>query len=172
MEYINKLTEKLKNIKFDKAYSSTSERTKKTISQLAKLNNLEIIQKEDLCEMFFGIYDGMKWEYVNKINPEIDKLHKEKNEIMNIPNQETTEAVAKRIYNCIQNIAKENLGKTVLICSHGVAIEAFLRKITKVPFIEKREEYSQKNTSINVLEYDGEKDQFNVLTINDKSHIE
>ena len=99
-------------------------------------------------------------------------LHKQTNEIMNIPEQESTEEVAERVYNCIQNIAKDNLGKTVLICSHGVAIEAFLRKITKVPFSEQREKYSQKNTSINVLEYDGENNQFKILVINDKSHIE
>ena len=170
-QYIKSLTERLKNIKFDKAYSSTSKRTKMTIYPLAKLNNLDIIEDENLCEMYFGIYDGMKWEDVNKIAPEIDKLHKEKNEIMNIPEQETTEEVAIRVYSYIEKISKENLGKTILICSHGVAIEAFLRKITKVPFVEQREKYSQKNTSINILEYDENKG-FDVLVINDKSHIE
>lgn len=170
-EYINKLTEKLKNIKFDKIYSSTSGRAKKTIAPLAEQNGLNIIQDDNLCEMYFGIYDGMKWEEVNKINPEIDRLHIETNEIMNIPEQETTEQVAERMYKYIEKISKENLGKTILICSHGVAIEAFLRKITKVPFIEKREEYSQRNTSINILEYN-QNGEFEVLTINDKSHIE
>ena len=170
-EYINKLTEKLKNIKFDKIYSSTSGRAKKTIAPLAEQNGLNIIQDDNLCEMYFGIYDGMKWEEVNKINPEIDRLHIETNEIMNIPEQETTEQVAERMYKYIEKISKENLGKTILICSHGVAIEAFVRKITKVPFIEKREEYSQRNTSINILEYN-QNGEFEVLTINDKSHIE
>ena len=170
-EYINKLTEKLKNIKFDKIYSSTSGRAKKTIAPLAEQNGLNIIQDDNLCEMYFGIYDGMKWEEVNKINPEIDRLHIETNEIMNIPEQETTEQVAERMYKFIEKISKENIGKTILICSHGVAIEAFLRKITKVPFIEKREEYKQKNTSINILEYD-ESGKFEVLVISDKSHIE
>lgn len=170
-EYINKLTEKLKNIKFDKVYSSTSGRAKKTIAPLAEQNGLDIIQDDNLCEMYFGIYDGMKWEEVNKINPEIDRLHIETNEIMNIPEQETTEQVAERMYKYIEKISKENFGKTILICSHGVAIEAFLRRITKVPFIEKREEYSQRNTSINILEYN-QNGEFEVLTINDKSHIE
>ena len=75
------------------------------------------------------------------------------------------------MYECIEKIAKQNLGKTVLICSHGVAIEAFLRRITGVPFIEQREEYSQKNTSINIVEYD-ENRGFKVLVINKKDHIE
>ena len=120
--------------------------------------------------MYFGIYDGMRWEDVNKINPEIDRLHIETNEIMGIPNQEKTQEVAERVYNCIERIAKENLQKVVLICSHGIAIESFLRKITNVPFTEQREEYSQKNTSINILEYDENKG-FKILVLNDKSHI-
>ena len=57
------------------------------------------------------------------------------------------------------------------MASHGVAIEAFLRKVTKVPFKEKREEYSQKNTSINIVEYDSEKDKFDVKVLNDISHL-
>lgn len=121
--------------------------------------------------MYFGIYDGLKWEDVNKINPKINDLHIKTNEIMCIPNQETTEQVAERMYYFIEKISKENIGKTILICSHGVAIEAFLRKITKIPFVKQIEEYSQKNTSINILEYDENKG-FEVLVINDKSHIE
>lgn len=121
--------------------------------------------------MYFGIYDGMKWDEVNKIDPNINKLHIETNEIMSIPSQESTEEVAKRMYSYMEYIAKNNLGETILVCSHGVAIEAFLRKITKIPFTEKREEYSQKNTSINILEYD-ENTGFKILVLNDISHIE
>jgi broad specificity phosphatase PhoE len=171
-KYIGLLTNRLKDIKFQNAYSSTSKRTYKTIEPLAKINNLKIIEAEDLCEMDFGIYEGMKWEEVNKINPEIDRLHKETNEIMCIPNQELTEEVANRMYRYIKKISKENLEKTILIASHGVAIEAFLRKITKVPFVEQVKEYSQKNTSINILEYESSKDEFEVKLLNDFSHLE
>ena len=79
---IQKLTTELSNIKFDKIYSSTSGRAIKTVENLAELNNLEIETKEDLCEMYFGIYDGWKWEDVNKINQQIHKMHVETNEIM------------------------------------------------------------------------------------------
>lgn len=170
-EYINRLTEKLKNIPFDKAYSSTSDRTKKTIMPLAERNHLQIIQNENLCEMYFGIYDGWRWEDVNKINPEIDRLHQETNEIMCIPEQESTEQVTERMYNYMEKIAREDLGKIILVCSHGVAIESFLRKVTNIPFTSQREKYSQQNTSINVLEYD-ENEGFRILVLNDKSHLE
>ncbi len=157
MNLVNKLTEKLRNIKFDSIYSSTSQRTVKTILPLAKLNKLEVQEEEDLCEMYFGIYDDWKWEDVNKIQPKIKKNHIATNEIYGIENQENTKEVAQRMYKCILNIAKKNIGKTILICSHGVAIEAFLRKIVNVPFNYEREKFCQHNVAINELEFENNK---------------
>jgi probable phosphoglycerate mutase len=171
-KYIDLLTQELKEVPFLDAFSSTSKRTYKTIEPLAKLNNLKITEAEELCEMDLGIYDGMKWEEVKKINPEIDRLHKETNEIMNIPNQETTEEVANRMYNYIRKIAKKDALDTILVCSHGIAIEAFLRKITGVPFTKQRDEYSQRNTSVNIVAYDSITEKFEVLVLNCYKHIE
>lgn len=168
-KYIDTLTNTLCNIKFDKIYSSTSKRTYKTIEPLAKLNKKEIIELEDLCEMYFGIYDGWKWDDVNKINPQIHQTHIETNEIKNIEDQESTETVANRMYNCIYNLSQENLGKTILICSHGVAIEAFLRKISNKSFLEEKELYCQHNTAINELYfYDNN---FKIIDIGNIKHI-
>lgn len=171
IEFVEKLTESLKDVKFDKVYASTSKRTSKTIQKLANLNNLSIIELEELCEMYFGIYDGMKWDDVNKINPEIKATQNRINRIEGIPNQEDMNDVATRMDKIITKIAKENLGKNILICSHGVAIESFLRNITKIPFSDCREQYSQKNTSINIVEYDDKKEQFEILKLNDKEHL-
>lgn len=169
--YINLMTNRLKNVKFDKVYASTSSRAIKTVEPLAKLNHLEILPNENLCEMYFGIYDGWTWDEVNKINPKIHEDHMLTNEIMGIPEQEPTEAVANRMYACIEKICQENAGKTILIGSHGVAIEAFLRKVTGEPFVVKREEYSQKNTSLNVVEYDCVKNKFLLVLLNDLNHL-
>lgn len=157
IKMVNKLTEKLKNIKFDNIYTSTSQRTVKTIKPLAKMNKIQIQQKEELCEMYFGIYDGWKWEEVNKIQPEIKENQNKINEIYGIPEQETMKEVAERMYNFIFEISKKNIGKTILICSHGVAIEAFLRKIVNKPFYVEKEKFCQHNVAINEIEFDNKK---------------
>ena len=168
---INKLTNQLSNIKFDKVYASTSGRAIKTVEPLAKLNNVEVILEPDLCEMYFGIYDGWKWDDVNKINPKIKEIQNEINEIEGIPEQETMKETEIRMTNIIKKISTENLGQTVLICSHGVAIESFLRGITKEPFCINREEYSQKNTSINEVEYNYEDNIFKIIKLNEINHL-
>ena len=160
---IQKLTTELSNIKFDKIYSSTSGRAIKTVENLAELNNLEIETKEDLCEMYFGKYDGWKWEDVNRIQPEIKQRQNEINEISGIEDQETMKHVADRMDKCIRNIVQVNIGKTILISSHGVAIEAFLRKISGIPFSQEREKFCQYNVAINELEYENDKFKINQL---------
>ena len=167
--YIKLLTEKYKNIKFDAAYSSTSERAIKTIEPLAQLNNIQIIQDENLCEMYFGIYDGWKWEDLNKIHPEIKQNQINTNEISGIPGQESMTEVAKRMYKCITKIAKNNLGKTVLISSHGISIEEFLRKIANKKPNQDRKKFSQLNTAVNELLYENGK--FEILKIGYMDHL-
>ena len=159
------------SVHFDVAYSSQCTRSVETIKPLAELNNLEIIKKENLSEMYFGIYDGYTWDEVNKIDLSISNTQKSINEIAGIPGQETTEEVKNRMYNEILKIANENKGKTILIASHGVAIEAFLKKITGETFLENKDKNSQKNTSVNIVQYNEENNKFEIKLLNNLEHL-
>lgn len=156
-QYIKRLTEHLKSIKFKNVYASTSGRTIKTVEQLAKFNNCEVITSEELCEMDFGDYDGWTWNEVEKINPNVIKSRDEEWIIKYIPHQEDLDEVVKRMDIYIRKIAKENEGNIILIGSHGVAIEGFLRNITGDYFSTKKLGYSQKNTAINILFFENDK---------------
>lgn len=128
---VKMLTEYLKDSLINAIYASTSDRTFETVRKIAEYKNIPVQRRKNLCEMYFGIYDGWKWEEVNKENPSIKEGQDKTNEIMGIEEQETTEQVASRMYQEVLKIALENIGKTVVIASHGVAIEAFLRKVTR-----------------------------------------
>ena len=168
---VKKLTNTLKDIHFDVAYSSPLSRAVETIKPLAELNNLKITKEDNLSEMYFGIYDGYKWDKVNEIDLSISNNRVKTNEISGIPNQEDTKQVEDRMYKVISDITDNNKGKTILMASHGVAIEAFLRKISGEPFNINKQEYSQKNTSINIVQYDEENDKFEIKLLNDLKHL-
>ena len=168
---VKKLTNTLKNIHFDVAYSSPLSRAVETIKPLAELNNLSINKDNNLSEMYFGIYDGYKWDEVNKIDLSISDNRIKTNEISGIPNQENIKQVEDRMYKVISGITNNNKGKTILMASHGVAIEAFLRRITGEPFSVNKQEYSQKNTSINIVQYDEENNKFEIKLLNDLGHL-
>ncbi len=161
----------MKNELIDAVYCSTSNRTFETVKLIAQIKGLQVKREEDLCEMYFGIYDGWKWEDVNKVNPLIHKKHMETNEIMCIPEQETTMQVAERMYKKMTEIAIKNIGKTILIVSHGVAIETFLRTITQDKFTTKIMEYSQHNGSINILNFDTISKMFTIAKLNDINYM-
>lgn len=167
---VDELTDHFKSIKFDRIYASTSQRTVKTVQKLAELNGIRVEEKEELCEMYFGIYDGWKWEEVDRVNPQVKLNQNKTNEILGIPNQENTDDVANRIYECILNLARQNEGKTILICSHGVAIEAFLRKIAGVPFRYEKEKFCQHNVAINELEF--ENDEFYIIQLANTRYLQ
>ena len=157
----------LQNI--DIVYASVLVRTLETAKYLLEKQNLKIEESDELCEMYFGIYDGWKWEDVNKIQPEIKQTQNEINEIVGIPGQESMEETAKRMYNYIFKIVKENEGKTILISSHGVAIEAFLRKIENIKFRYEREKFCQYNVAINELEF--KNDKFKIIRLADINYL-
>ena len=163
------LAKELEKIKFDIAYASTADRTSKTIKPLAEKNKLEIIKLEDLSEMYFGKYDGWTWENVNKENPKIKERQIKINSIEGIEEQETMEHVAVRMLQCIMKIVKNNEGKTILVCSHGVAIEALIRKITNIPFCYEREKYCQHNCAINELVF--EDNEIKIIRLADSNYI-
>ena len=163
------LLKELKKIKIDSIYSSTSTRCINTVKPTAEYFNLPIKTRDDLMEKYFGIYDGMTWEEVNKINPKIIENKKKYHEITGIPNQETTKELEKRMNNCIRQIAQENDGKTVLICSHGCSIFTFFNSIEYIKDPVEREKYSQSNAAINILEYKDGK--FKIIKINQTSHL-
>lgn len=166
---VDLLTQELSNVEFDRAYSSPSTRAIATIEPLAIKNKLSIEKLDGLVEMYFGIYDGWKWEEVDKVQPEIKEQQRNINEIYGIPEQESMEEVAERMYRTILQIANANIGKNILISSHGVAIEAFLRKIVGLPFKEEREKYCQYHVAINEVEF--EKNLFSIQRLADISYL-
>lgn len=166
---VDLLTQELGNIKFDKIYSSPSTRAIETVELLATKNKLPIEKLDGLAEMYFGIYDGWKWEEVNKVQPEIKEQQQSINEIYGIPEQETMEEVAERMYKTILQIANANIGKNILISSHGVAIEAFLRKIVNLSFGEERERFCQYHVAINEVEF--EHNVFSIQRLADISYL-
>ena len=167
-EMAQDLLEELKKYKIDAIYSSTSSRCLESIKPTAEYFNLDIITCKDLVEKYFGIYDGMTWEEVRRKNPRIIENKRKFNEIIGIPKQETRKQVELRMKNCIQKIAQQNNGNTVLICSHGCAIYNFLRSIDKTKS-DKTNEYSQSNAAINKIQYDN--GEFTIIEINQTNHL-
>ncbi len=164
-EMIECLTEYFKTKKISNIYSSFSTVCLETVEKLAKELNIEVKKEKNLREKFFGIYDGKKWSEIIEEDPKLKKYRKKEIEILGIPNQESTKHVEDRMLKVITQIANENLGQNVLIVSHGVAIETFLRAVVGISNADDKEKYFQKNGAINYIEYDEDVDEFEVKEV-------
>ena len=162
---IDSLTEYFKTKKISSIYSSNSTICLETVEKLAKELDIEVKKEKDLKEKFFGIYDGKKWSEILELDPRLKQYKKKEIEILGIPNQESTKHVADRMIKVITQIANDNLGQNVLIVSHGVAIETFLRAVVGISNADEKEKYFQKNGAINYIEYDEDLDEFEVKEV-------
>lgn len=162
---IEVLTEYFKNEMIYNIYSSKSTMCIETVEKLAQKLGIEIKIENNLREKSFGIYDGKNWDEIIKEQPELKKFRKKKIEILGIPNQESTKQVADRMLKIMEKIAEENLGQNVIVVSHGVAIETFLRTVVGIPYSEEKDKYFQKNAAINVVVYDDEFEVFEVKEV-------
>ncbi|MBP3596120.1 MAG: histidine phosphatase family protein [Clostridia bacterium] len=171
MVQIKKLASRLEDEKIEKIYSSPLKRAKKTANGIAeKLNITNIIENENLIEINYGECDGMTWEEIDDKYPKIRGEWKEKNHYpIGIPGQEPYADLQKRITNEIIKLANENLGKTICIVSHGIAIGSFMCYVHGLPFEKVNEIPAISNTGVNILEY--ENGEFKIIIEADDSHL-
>lgn len=117
---INKLIEKIKNIKFDSIYSSSLKRTVQTAKVINK--NLKfktkIIISEDIKEIDYGKLSGMDKEKAKKEYP---KYHKDINFIN--PEGESFKDLNKRIIKFLDKLSKSRY-KRILIITHAGCIRS------------------------------------------------
>ena len=149
----------LSNVQIDGVYSSDLLRAYNTALPHAKMRGLAVDAREKLREVFVGDWEGKNcMEIADKYG---DLYHFDwhyKYGTFVFPGGDSVIEAGKRFYDEIIAIAKENIGKTVLIASHWAVIRSSWAMICGIS----PEEVAEKlpfptNASVSILEFDGEK---------------
>jgi probable phosphoglycerate mutase len=160
---------KYKNIPFDKLYTSTLKRTHQTVKDFID-DGLAWEQLAGLDELAWGVYEGQKSNaalreaFVNLIHAWAAGHYDVKPEGGESPNEVYVRQAA-----AMDHITKQDHENTVLICMHGRAIRLLMCLLMKKPLSE-MDTYPHQNTSLYVLNYDGE--QFEIEVFNSLAHLE
>lgn len=122
-----------KGVCIDAIYSSQMLRARETARIIAQEIgvNLPIGEDRQLCERYFGPYEGV-WlsEYMPVIEAEIEKtsgVERSYIEKFNYKFHEEMESYAeahKRFFESLENLSKNHEGQTVLIASHGAIMKS------------------------------------------------
>jgi len=122
---------KLKNINFDIIYSSDSLRAFYTAQIIKGERNIEIIKSPALRERFFGRFEGLlSSEFTKALGSIIEEKHNQPDEqqysFKISPDVESDKEIMNRFIPEIKGIALDNIGKQVLVVTHGGCIRNFL----------------------------------------------
>lgn len=161
--------EMYKNVAFDKIYTSTLKRTHQTVAQFID-KGIGWEQLEGLDELAWGIYEGQK------STPDLREAFKTLIENWNQGNfdvktegGESPNEVFVRQVKAVKYILPKPNEDTVLICMHGRAMRLLLCLLFEKP-LSFMDDYPHQNTSLYVLNYDGEN--FEMEVFNSLEHLD
>ena len=121
------LRDRIKNIDIDVIYSSPIKRALNTANILRGNKNIDIVTDDSLMEMCFGDYEGKKIDIIQEENPSWDiNLIMQGNVEICAPNGENLKEVRERISKLMNKIIAENIGKSILIVTHGITLKALM----------------------------------------------
>lgn len=117
---MNNLAERLRLVEIDAIYATGLTRTEKGARIIGQYHNIPVISRPEMKEIFFGDWEGMSLEELEKAYPgELDKRHADIARYRPPGNGENMNDVLKRVIPSLKEIIREHTGKNILIVAHG-----------------------------------------------------
>lgn len=143
----------INNLKIDKIYSSDLIRAYNTVLPVAKTLKLEIATDKDLREIYAGYWENQKYEYLMEKYADTYNLWLTDIGNAKCDGGESVKDLQKRFMNKLEEIAKSNPEKNVLIGTHATPIRITNCTVSGLPLSEMHNIPWAYNASITHLEY-------------------
>ena len=148
------LGKQLKDIDFDVVFSSDLLRAANSAEIIIKEKKMIVIKIKALRERFFGRFEGKSLTEMRKAFGEVMLVTKEKQKKLKIYDVENDEEIITRLIPFMKKIAKQYIGKKILMVTHGGLLRAFLSYVDyKIPEYTER---PMKNAGYLIIESNGE----------------
>ena len=167
------LGEKLKDIKFDKFYSTSLKRAYDTANYIKGNREQKVEIFDDFVEISMGDMEGIKQEDFKKLYPEQVKNFFF-NQLEYDPSSfggESFLEVRERVIRGLNKFIELNKNyKRVLVVSHGATLKTLLHYISGKDISTLSDEAIPKNTSYTIVKYENGK--FEIIDFSNVSHLE
>ena len=167
------LGEKLKDIKFDKFYSTSLKRANDTANYIKGNRKQEVEIFDDFVEISMGDMEGMGHEEFKKLYPEQVKNFFF-NQLEYNPSSFKGESfleVRERVIKGLNKFVELNKNyERVLVVSHGATLKTLLHYISGKDISTLSDEAIPKNTSYTIVKYQNGK--FEIIDFSNTSHLE
>ena len=167
------LGEKLKDIKFDKVYSTSLKRAYDTANYIKGNRKQKVEIFDDFVEISMGDMEGIKQEDFKKLYPEQVKNFFF-NQLEYDPSSfggESFLEVRERVIRGLNKFIELNKNyERVLVVSHGATLKTLLHYISGKDISTLSDEAIPKNTSYTIVKYQNGK--FEITDFSNTSHLE
>lgn len=164
-----RLAHRLKDIEFDKIYTSQQKRAIDTGNIIKEDREIDLITLEGLKERGFGSWEGMKIEDIDRLHGERYKVYKETPHLYDPIDGEGFKEIYTRVNKALDEILSQG-GENILIVSHGITIKVILSIIKGIPLERLNEIPVFEGTALSICQVDGDRLEF--ILEGDTSHIE
>ena len=165
----NRLGKSLANESIDIAYSSDLSRAFDTAQAILAQRSIPHFIDQSLRERCYGEIQGMTYAQIEAELPDNHRAWHNRDPDFQPKNGESLRQFYQRVEAGMLQIAKAHLGQTILVVAHGGILDCMFRLASGIS-IEDQMKVDLLNTSLNRLQYDGQK--FQIKTWADLSHLE
>jgi broad specificity phosphatase PhoE len=160
--------ESLKDTEIDGIYSSPLSRAFETATIVGENRNVEVRGEEGLIDIDFGAWQGLSHQKVKEEYKDLYETWLAQPDLVTFPDGESLKEVRIRSMESLEEVIKNNPGKTLALVSHRVVLKVLLCTILGLEL--SRFWYLRQDTcAINRVEY---KDGNYLLTLlNDTGHL-
>ena len=121
-----KLRERLAAEKIDIIYSSDLKRASVTAETIAARHQLPVIICAELREINFGQLEGLTFEEVSQLYPEVAKLWAERSPELKYPSGESLDEFSNRVSKFLSRLEKHSAEETILIVAHSGVLRTLM----------------------------------------------
>ena len=142
------------NLQFDVLYTSDLQRAAKTAQAIEVLFKTSAISNASLRERHLGALQGLTTDEAPLREPALWASHLSRNVHENLHDGESILQFAKRIQSALEQIREQHSGKTILLVSHGGALDMMYR-IASNQALDATKAVAVPNASLNWISHDG-----------------
>lgn len=162
------LAQRLVRERFRVIYSSDLGRAMQTARIIADATGHEIISDARLRERHLGIFQGLSSDQIKEKFPEEYKLHRSLGANYVIPEGESVQQQVARNLACLNEIAVQHAGESIVVITHGGVLSGLFRHTFSIPF-EAPRRFEFTNAGLNAFLY--EDGNWFLQTWGDLSHL-
>lgn len=142
------------NLQFDVLYTSDLQRARQTANAIENLFQMTAIADSGFRERHLGALQGMSLNDAPLVNPELWKIHLSRDLHHDMNGGESILQFSERIRCALEKLRMKHIGQTILLVSHGGAIDMMYRIACNQP-LEAEKVVNVPNASLNWISHDG-----------------